>query len=710
MIRSVKLRRKTPTKSNSSERMARKRRRETYEAAQKIHGGSTVNGDLEPGEVGLVDTVIKKCRTSLVADKVMKSRRIMQEVTKKIKIKAKRYEKSQKNKIRSVAVYYSGGVMGKRKYRKIYRELSYESNDRGKQNVRLEVSGCPIPNLLSFEKLMSFVKQILIGKVYSVADTLCEGLEEKVEGCYRGLEDTLLGMARYYLSSPKYELTWFNNEPYTFYVSLGGDGAPFGADDTATAWLVGFLNVTKAVLSSNENYLIFGANTCEDSIPAKRYLEKLCKEIETIEEKTYVLSHNNQPVNVKFYVAELPNDMKMLAFISGELSNSAKYFSSFSDVTKETGVFIDGTFGKEEKHKWHPWKYSDRLAVVKEVNSLKQKLSKAKVSESNKRNKITTFIASKSSRQEFIPPLGSIIDRAHVEPLHLKNNLCALLHRHFLETVLKLSITHGFSSFAQLPKKCPFSCYVRTLQEKCGLQRLAKKVVKWFDDNRGKERSFDYRFTGRDSRMFVHNFMFLISCIDNSAHIDLERDPKARSHLHALAFLCLTLRDCISIFSRIQVNEEQVSRLEKLSRTFFRIHQLVFSFHPSVWTLGFIVPHHTRDMKEKYGLGLGLNSMEGREAKHRSISRYAVNTNFQSRWHQVFMHEYISLVWLRERGHNQTTDTTAASLPYIPNRTSQPEFCYCGFGKKPEDVQCKYCLHPMRSQLIESDKKGKLIN
>lgn len=72
MIRSVKLRRKTPTTTHSSERVARKRRRETYEAAQKIHGGNTANG--EPGEVGLVDTVVKRCRTSLVADEVMKSR------------------------------------------------------------------------------------------------------------------------------------------------------------------------------------------------------------------------------------------------------------------------------------------------------------------------------------------------------------------------------------------------------------------------------------------------------------------------------------------------------------------------------------------------------------------------------------------------------------------------------------------------------------
>jgi hypothetical protein len=30
--------------------------------------------------------------------------------------------------------------------------------------------------------------------------------------------------------------------------------------------------------------------------------------------------------------AELPNDMKMLAFLAGELTNSATYFSTFADV------------------------------------------------------------------------------------------------------------------------------------------------------------------------------------------------------------------------------------------------------------------------------------------------------------------------------------------------------------------------------------------
>lgn len=91
LIRSVKLRSANPTTAYTSERVARKRRRETYEAAQQIHGGSDVDGG--PGEAGLVDTVMKKCGSCLVAEEVMKSKRIMHEVKKKRKIEVKNYKR-----------------------------------------------------------------------------------------------------------------------------------------------------------------------------------------------------------------------------------------------------------------------------------------------------------------------------------------------------------------------------------------------------------------------------------------------------------------------------------------------------------------------------------------------------------------------------------------------------------------------------------------
>ena len=50
------------------------------------------------------------------------------------------------------------------------------------------------------------------------------------------------------------------------YVVVGADGAPFGKDDTVTAYLACFLNPLNRVLSCNDNHLLLGAN-CEEDHP-----------------------------------------------------------------------------------------------------------------------------------------------------------------------------------------------------------------------------------------------------------------------------------------------------------------------------------------------------------------------------------------------------------------------------------------------------------
>ena len=169
-----------------------------------------------------------------------------------------------------------------------------------------------------------------------------------------------------------HSISWFG-APYTFYISLGGDGAPFGKDDTACAWLVSFLNISRGVLSSNENHLLFGANSSESCIPVQRFIKMLLTDIYAIEKETISCSHNGKQVSIKFLIGELPNDMKMIAFLAGELSNSAKYFSSFANVSSDNANDINGTFGRGPQNTWTPWKYLDRLKVVREVKQYKEK-------------------------------------------------------------------------------------------------------------------------------------------------------------------------------------------------------------------------------------------------------------------------------------------------------------------------------------------------
>jgi hypothetical protein len=79
---------------------------------------------------------------------------------------------------------------------------------------------------------------------------------------------------------------------------------------------------------------------------------------------------------VKFKFAELPNDMKMLAYLAGELPNSAKYFSTFGNVCNDDVYDVSKTFGSEPTNTWKPWDYRQRVSTAKKVHVFKTKLSK----------------------------------------------------------------------------------------------------------------------------------------------------------------------------------------------------------------------------------------------------------------------------------------------------------------------------------------------
>ena len=331
-------------------------------------------------------------------------------------------------------------------------------------------------------------------------------------------------------------------------------------------------------------------------------------------------------------------------------------------------------------------------------------MNRKNVSEKTKRSNITTFIAKQSSRQEFIPLVGELIDRAHVEPLHLKNNACALAHRYLLKLAVSTSNLNSISSFKQVPPNTPFFKYVETLRGKCKLSRLAKRIVRWYDDCASCGKDFEYRFTGKDSRMFLHNFMFLIDLLEKNA-------SEKSEILHIHAYLCLCLRNAVSLFSRVNITDEQVQELEKYCREYYRGYWLFLSVNPTVWTLGQVVPEHTKEMKVSYGMGLGINSMEGREAKHIAIAKYAANTMHSCRWEQVFHHEYISLVWLRSHGYTTNINNSLSSTPlsYIPKRVfnKDPHFCNCGLDKVISDKFCRFCGHGMREKIKDCIVKCK---
>ena len=95
-----------------------------------------------------------------------------------------------------------------------------------------------------------------------------------------------------------------------------------------------------------------------------------------------------------------------------------------------------------------------------------------------------------------------------------------------------------------------------------------------------------------------------------------------------------------------------------------------------MWTLCNVAPYNAEECLVQYSLGLGCNTMEGREQKHQRIAKYAENTTFQNRWPLIFTHEFIQLIYLRENGYDKK-QYLKKNTNYVPTH---------------ENGSCKKCI------------------
>ena len=139
--------------------VARKRRKETFDFAQKVHGGGPESQ--LPGSVGIIDTPLNKCNSGVFVDMLSTNEKFNSSVLSAIyKKELLEYESSHENMICSVSVYYSGGVTGKKKYRKTCRDSSYKQSIKSKKCLRASINNCPFSHLVPYHKLMEFIKTI----------------------------------------------------------------------------------------------------------------------------------------------------------------------------------------------------------------------------------------------------------------------------------------------------------------------------------------------------------------------------------------------------------------------------------------------------------------------------------------------------------------------------------------------------------------------
>lgn len=688
--------------SPSAKRSCQRRRKETLEMCGEIHAGSSKSKG--PALDGLWLTLVKQATPATLVNYVGKSRKMKTKVIGKIvKEDIAIFEESTANKLRSLKVLYSKGLMSKEKYKSVRLSLSTMSSTGNCKRTGLKfMPNAPVPKLLPYAKLIDYVNSINIGNVHDFCADFCYNLDddEKANGAYRDVEEFLVELADMYIcleNSNTLELVNFE-EPNHFRIAIGADGAPFGKDDEATAWLLSFLNSGERIASVNENFILCGAN-CSESHPAMlRYAEKLISDLTSIEKSTYILPGSK--TKVKFSVELVPSDMKWVSTFSGELSNAAHYFSPFGNVSEDDKCIVNGSLGPGDDCTWKPWVYAERLAVASKVNAKKEELAQSKLAESTKRTKLLAYIKSLKSRQEFVPYLQQLVDKVYAEPLHCANNAWQQLHEIMLSHANdKSGLPSTFTDPSKLPE-CPLASHLATLKE-IRASRLYKKVRKWI--SQGRKGSLSYRFTGKETKLLSQKFMCLVKAISSQ-----QDTPLQCLMVNTFAFVGLQLRNATSRFTRICIDATVLQELKNSCRNYFNACSILLDkVTPTVWTVGYAIPFHAELLFKKFGFGLGINSMQGREAKHIRISQFSKHATLTTRWTSVLKHDYVTSVWLRKQDPS-TVEYHKCKEIYEPKETNAHGFCCCGQQTKPGSHKCELCSSDIFSAIERTATSGRL--
>ena len=295
-----------------------------------------------------------------------------------------------------------------------------------------------------------------------------------------------------------------------------------------------------------------------------------------------------------------------------------------------------------------------------------------------------------------------MVDFAFAEPLHNSNNAWQYIHSILLEEAISRSnIPVTGVDLSTLPDETPLKKFVLSIKNDVGASRLYKKIKKWL--KKGRKKKFEYRFTGKETKCFCHKFMFLIDSLRRESDLGPES-----LRLMSVAFAALQLRDAVSKFSRVATNAAICQELKVHCQLFFNTCSLLMkSVNPTVWTVGYAIPFHNAALFREFGFGLGINTMQGREAKHVTLSSFARHATLSTRLSLVMRHEYISSIWLRKIDLFHFRYAKCKDK-YIPKEAHLPEFCYCGFKLDENEAKCFYCSSSLHEAISRSAQKGEL--
>lgn len=287
------------------------------------------------------------------------------------------FEESIVNKLRSLKVFYSKGLMSKEKYKSVCLSLLIMFSIGNCKRIGFKfMFNVLVLKLFFYVKLIDYVNLINIGNVYDFCVDFCYNLDddEKVNGVYRDVEEFLVELVDMYICFENFNiLELVNFEEFNYFrIVIGVDGVFFGKDDEVIVWFLFFLNSGERIVSVNENFILCGVNCSESYLVMFRYVEKFILDLIFIEKSIYIFL--GLKIKVKFLVEFVFLDMKWVLIFSGELFNVVYYFFLFGNVSEDDKCIVNGSFGLGDDCIWKFWVYVERLVVVFKVNVKKEEL------------------------------------------------------------------------------------------------------------------------------------------------------------------------------------------------------------------------------------------------------------------------------------------------------------------------------------------------
>ena len=148
------------------------------------------------------------------------------------------------------------------------------------------------------------------------------------------------------------------------------------------------------------------------------------------------------------------------------------------------------------------------------------------------------------------------MDRALIDPLHIKNNTWEKVNELILTEALLNSRAKKTAKLEDLPETDPVSVYNRCLKNGVKAGKVHRKFSKWYDVDRitPGDAKFSCRLTGEDSTKLAGKYRLIIERL-----LVLEVTNASKLRLHVIGFIATQLAVITVLMCKFNIMEDDIA-------------------------------------------------------------------------------------------------------------------------------------------------------